>query len=57
MAVRRFPRLILLDAAAVVGYSPVAELLGVETIKGVLLVQARYPQDQEHGVPLLWVPV
>jgi hypothetical protein len=43
MAVRCFSRLILLDAVSVIGYSPVAELLSVETIKGVFLVQARFP--------------
>jgi len=57
LTIRCYARLILLDAFAVVGYSPVAELLNVEAIKGVFLVQARFSQDQDQWVWLLWVPV
>jgi ABC-type cobalamin/Fe3+-siderophores transport system ATPase subunit len=57
MAVRCFPRLILLDDGTVVEDGPPTEVLSVETIKRVFRVQARFYQDQEHGVPLLWFPV
>jgi hypothetical protein len=57
LAIRRYARLILLDAAAVVAYSPVAELLNVEAITGVFLVQAQFPQDQSHGMRLLRLPL
>jgi iron complex transport system ATP-binding protein len=57
MAVRCFPRLILLDDGVVVGDGPPVEVLSVETIKRVFRVQARFYQDQEHGEPLLWFPV
>jgi hypothetical protein len=43
MDVRCFPRLILLAAAAVVRYSPVAARLSIETLIGSLLVQVRFP--------------
>jgi iron complex transport system ATP-binding protein len=56
MAVRCFPRLILLDDGVVVGDGPSMEVLSVETIKRVFRVQARFYQDQEHGVPFLWFP-
>jgi iron complex transport system ATP-binding protein len=57
IAVRCFPRLILLDDGTVVEDGPPTEVLRVETIKRVFRVQARFYQDQEHGVPLLWFPV
>jgi hypothetical protein len=57
LVIRSYARSILLDAVAVVEYSPVAELLHVQAIKGILLVQARFPQDQDHGKRLLCVPV
>ena len=57
MAVRCFPRLILLDDGTIVRDGPPTEVLSVETIKRVFRVQARFHQDQEHGVPLLWFPV
>jgi iron complex transport system ATP-binding protein len=57
MAVRCFPRLILLDDGTVVGDGPPTEVLSVETITRVFQVQARFYQDQELGVPLLWFPV
>jgi iron complex transport system ATP-binding protein len=57
MAVRCFPRLILLDNGAVVADGPPTAVLSVETINHVFQVQARFYQDQEHGVPLLWFPV
>lgn len=57
MAVRCFPRLILLDDGIIVGDGPAPEVLMVETIKRVFRVQARIYEDQEHRVPLLWSPV
>ena len=57
MAVRCFPRLILLDDGMVVGNGPSLEVLSVDTIKRVFRVQARFYQDQEYGAPLLWFPV
>jgi iron complex transport system ATP-binding protein len=57
MAVRCFPRLILLDDGIIVGDGPPTEVLSAETIKRVFRVQARFHQDQEHGVPLLWFPL
>jgi iron complex transport system ATP-binding protein len=57
MAVRCFPRLILLDDGTVVEDGPPTAVLSVETIKRVFRVQARFYQDQDHGVPLLWFPV
>jgi iron complex transport system ATP-binding protein len=57
MAVRCFPRLILLDDGTVVGDGPPTEVLNVETLKRVFRVQAQFYQDREHGVPLLWFPV
>ena len=57
MAVRCFPRLILLDDGIVVGDGPSIEVLSVDTIKRVFQVQARFHQDQEHGAPLLWFPM
>jgi iron complex transport system ATP-binding protein len=57
MAVRFFPRLILLDDGMVVGDGPPIEVLSVETIERVFRVRARFYQDQDHGVPLLWFPV
>jgi iron complex transport system ATP-binding protein len=57
MAVRCFPRLILLDDGVVVGDGPPTEVLSVETIKRVFRVPARFYQDQEHGELLLWFPV
>jgi cobalamin transport system ATP-binding protein len=57
MAVRCFPRLILLDDGMVVGDGPAVEVLSVETIKRVFRVQAQFYQDHEHGAPLLWFPL
>jgi iron complex transport system ATP-binding protein len=57
MAVRCFPRLILLDDGMVVGDGPSLEVLSVDTIKRVFRVQARFYQDQEQGAPLLWFPM
>jgi iron complex transport system ATP-binding protein len=57
MAVRCFPRLILLDDGIIVGDGPATEVLTVETIERVFRVQARFYEDQEHRVPLLWFPV
>jgi iron complex transport system ATP-binding protein len=57
MAVRCFPRLILLDDGAIVADGPPIEVLSVETIKRVFQVQARFYQDQDDSVPLLWFPV
>jgi ABC-type cobalamin/Fe3+-siderophores transport system ATPase subunit len=57
MAVRCFPRLILLDDGMVVGDGPSIEVLNVDTIKRVFQVQARFYQDQEGGAPLLWFPM
>jgi iron complex transport system ATP-binding protein len=57
MAVRCFPRLILIDDGAIVGDGPTTEVLSVETIKRVFRVQARFYQDLEDRVPLLWFPV
>jgi iron complex transport system ATP-binding protein len=57
MAVGCFARLILLDDGAIVGDGPATEVLSVETIKRVIRIQARFYQDQEHRVPLLWCPV
>jgi iron complex transport system ATP-binding protein len=57
MAMRCFPRLILLDDGMVVGDGPAGEVLSVETIKRVFRVQAQFYQDHEHGAPLLWFPV
>ena len=57
MALRCFPRLILLDDGMVVGDGPSIEVLSVDTIERVFQVQARFYQDQEHGVPLLWFPM
>ena len=57
LAVRCFPRLILLDDGMVVGDGPPIEVLSAETVERVFRVQARFSQDQESGVPLLWFPV
>jgi iron complex transport system ATP-binding protein len=57
MAVRCFPRLILVDDGTIVGDGPSIDVLNVDTIKRVFRVQARFYQDQEHGAPLLWFPV
>jgi iron complex transport system ATP-binding protein len=57
MAVRCFPRLILLDDGIIVGDGPAPEVLTVETIKRAFWVQARIYEEQEHRVPLLWFPV
>jgi iron complex transport system ATP-binding protein len=57
MAVRCFPRLILLDDGTVVGDGQPTAVLSEDTIERVFQVQARFYQDQEHGVPLLWFPV
>jgi iron complex transport system ATP-binding protein len=56
LAVRCFPRLILLEEGAVVGDGVPIEVLSVDTIKRVFRVQARFYQDPEQGVPLLWFP-
>jgi iron complex transport system ATP-binding protein len=57
MAVRCFPRLILLDDGMVVGDGPALEVLNVDTIERVFRVRARFYQDQERGAPLLWFPM
>jgi iron complex transport system ATP-binding protein len=57
MAVRCFPRLILLDDGAIVADGPPTEVLSVEAIKRVFQVQARFYHDPQHGVPLLWFPL
>jgi iron complex transport system ATP-binding protein len=57
MAVRCFPRLILLDDGMVVGDGPALEVLNVDTIERVFRVRARFYRDQEHGAPLLWFPM
>jgi iron complex transport system ATP-binding protein len=57
MAVRCFPRLILLDDGVIVGDGPPTEVLSVDTITRVFRVQARFYQDQEYRVPLLWFPI
>ena len=57
MAVRCFPRLILLDDGMVVGDGPSIEVLSVDTIERVFQVQVRFSHDQEHGAPLLWFPL
>jgi iron complex transport system ATP-binding protein len=57
MAVRCFPRLILVDDGKILGDGPSIDVLSVDTIKRVFRVQARFYQDQEHGAPLLWFPV
>ena len=57
LAMRCFPRLILLDDGRVVGDGPSTEVLSVETIKRVFRVQARFYRDHEHGAPVLWFPV
>lgn len=57
MAVRCFPRLILLDDGAIVADGPSTEVLTAETIERVFRVQARFHRDREHGAPLLWFPV
>jgi iron complex transport system ATP-binding protein len=54
LAVRSFPRLVLLDNGSIVGDGPPTEVLSAETIKRVFRVQARFHQDQEQGVPVLW---
>jgi iron complex transport system ATP-binding protein len=54
MAVRCFPRLILLDDGTIAGDGAPTEVLSVEMIKRVFGVQARFYQDQDQGVPLLW---
>ena len=53
LAVRCFPRLILLDAGAIVGDGPATEVLTAETIEHVFQVQARFHWDQEGGAPVL----
>jgi iron complex transport system ATP-binding protein len=53
MAVRCFPRLILLDDGMVVGDGPPVEVLSLDTIRRVFCVQARFYLDQEQGTPLL----
>jgi iron complex transport system ATP-binding protein len=57
MAVRCFPRLILVDDGSVVGDGAPTEVLSLDTIKRVFRVQARFFQDQDQGVPLLWFPM
>jgi iron complex transport system ATP-binding protein len=57
MAIRCFPRLILLDDGAIVSDGPPTEVLSVETIERVFEVQARFYQGQDDSVPLLWFPV
>jgi iron complex transport system ATP-binding protein len=57
LAVRCFPRLILLDDGMVIGDGPALEVLNVDTIERVFRVQARFYQDQEHGASLLWFPM
>jgi iron complex transport system ATP-binding protein len=57
MAMRCFPRLILVDDGSLVGDGPSTDVLNVDTIKRVFNVQARFYQDQEQGAPLLWFPV
>jgi iron complex transport system ATP-binding protein len=57
MAVRCFPRLILLDDGKVVGDGPSIEVLNVDTIRRVFQVQARFYQAQEEGTLLLWFPM
>ena len=57
MAVRCFPRLILVDDGSVVGDGAPTEVLSEDTITRVFHVQARFVQDQDQGVPLLWFPV
>jgi iron complex transport system ATP-binding protein len=57
MAVRCFPRLILLDDGTVVGDGPPTEVLSVETIERVFGVQARFYQYQDDTMPVLWFPV
>jgi iron complex transport system ATP-binding protein len=56
LAMRCFPRLILLDDGSVVGDGPSTEVLSVETIERVFRVRARLYRDHEHGTPLLWFP-
>lgn len=57
LAVRCFPRLILLDDGAIVGDGPATEVLTAETIKRVFQVQARFYWDQDGGAPVLWFSV
>jgi iron complex transport system ATP-binding protein len=57
LAVRCFPRLILLDDGAIVGDGPATEVLTAEMIKRVFQVQARFYWDQTSDVPVLWFPV
>jgi iron complex transport system ATP-binding protein len=57
LAVRCFPRLILLDDGVVVGDGPALDVLNVDTIEHVFRVQARFYQDQEQEAPLLWFPM
>jgi iron complex transport system ATP-binding protein len=57
LAVRCFPRLILLDDGAIVGDGPATEVLTAETIKRVFQVQAQFCWDQTSDVPVLWFPV
>jgi iron complex transport system ATP-binding protein len=57
LAVRCFPRLILLDDGAIVGDGPATEVLTAETITRVFQVQARFHRDQEDGSPVLWFAV
>ena len=49
LAIRCYARLILLDAAAVVGYSPEAELLNVEAIKVSFSCRRDFPRIRTMG--------
>lgn len=57
LAVRCFPRVVLLEEGAVVGDGRAMEVLTVETISRIFRVQARLYQDQVSGTPLLWFTV
>jgi iron complex transport system ATP-binding protein len=57
LAVRCFPRLIVVDNGTLVGDGPALEVLSVETIQRVFQVQARFYQDEKGGAPLLWFPI
>ena len=57
LAVRCFPRLIVLDDGAIVADGPAAEILTAEMITRVFQVQARFHWDEEKGTPLLWFAV
>jgi iron complex transport system ATP-binding protein len=57
LAVRCFPRLILLDGGALVGDGPATEVLTAEMIRRVFQVRARFHWDEEDGSPVLWFAV